>query len=166
MLQSFNHLLVHFLTDQHVHVSLVAGSPALDTALQIRLSKAEGKDHLSAFVGISLPDAAHVRAHCWLMVNHMSIRSPRPFSAELLPSQLAPAFLEMGFVSLQGHGLAFQETLFGPFLFLHLSRSSWMLAYLSGVFFFKYETNSETPTVWKQFRNCSVWDSTCELCRC
>lgn len=48
MLQSFNHLLVHFLTDQHVHVSLVAGSPALDTALQIRLSKAEGKDHLSA----------------------------------------------------------------------------------------------------------------------
>lgn len=123
MLQSLNHLLVHFLTDQHVHVSLVPGSPALDTALQIGLSKAEGKDHLSACWHF-LPDAAHVRAHCWLMVNHMSIRSPRPFSAELLPSQLAPAFLEMGFVSLQGHGLAFQETLFCPFLFLHLSRSS------------------------------------------
>lgn len=34
------------------------------------------------------------------------------------------------------------------------------------IFFSKYETNSETPTVCKQFRNYSLWDSTCEICRC
>lgn len=114
-----------------------------------------------------------LRAHCWFMVSYS-------------PVSYHTAFPETGFVLPQGQGLMFHEVPVG--MFLHLSRSLWMAAHLFGVSAsspsfvssasllwvhfvppsslfkikwgsdFKHETNSETLTVWKQFRNWPLWN--------
>jgi len=73
------------------------GGPELDTVLQMwpYLGRIVGKGELlqpagHAFLDVPrIPFALATRAHCWLMANLKSTRTPRSFSAELLSSRSA-----------------------------------------------------------------------------
>jgi len=80
MLQSLNHLCGPLL-DSLQHVSLVLGSPELDPAFQMLFLK---------HARVLLPLFA-TRAHCSLMFNLVSTRSPGSFTAKLLSSWSAPS---------------------------------------------------------------------------
>ena len=102
MLQYLNHLSSSSLDSlQYVHVSLVLGSPELDTLLQMWLLQCwvEGKDHLPWPAGNTPPNAGSqhlllatfaARAHCWLTFS-LLLTGTKSFPAKLLSKMFFPA---------------------------------------------------------------------------
>lgn len=94
ILQSLNYLCGPLLnSQQYVHVSVVLGREALVPALQIYLTSPEqrGKIHSLDLLEVVFPNAAHMLLTLFapkvvwrLMVNLMSARNLRPFSASFL----------------------------------------------------------------------------------
>lgn len=117
---------------QKVHIFLILGSPEVDMVLQIwPLNIEKTITCLSLLAMLFLTQARTLsaffalKAHCWLMFNLFSTRTPKSHSAELLFSHLAPSRTQ--------HCPFLNTMIFLSVQLARQSRSTWMAAQPLGI---------------------------------